>query len=181
MTSTRLMTADELLVMQPPDRDTELVRGRLIVREPPKPWHGLYAANLCRIVGSHVRAARLGSVFGQDTGFHIASDPDTVLAPDLAFVLADRMPSREDDRYWRMAPDLVAEIMSPGDRRKAVIRKIHDWLDAGVRVAWFIEPRHWRAAIYYADGTDVAVAADGMLTAGDVLPGFACALREVFE
>lgn len=180
MTATRLMTADELLVLQPPDKDTELVRGRMIVREPPKPWHGLYSANLCRIVGTHVWAARLGVVCGQDTGFHVASDPDTVLAPDLAFVRAERIPSRDDDRYWRLAPDLVAEIMSPGDRRKAVVRKINDWLDAGVRVAWLIEPKPRRATICFADGSEIEVEADGVLTAGDVLPGFACALRDVF-
>ncbi len=176
-----LLTAEELFVLQPPDKDTELVRGRMIVREPPRPWHGLYAARLCTLVSVFVDSQKLGAVFGQDTGFHIASDPDTVLAPDLAFIRTERIPSPDEDRYWRIAPDLVAEIMSPSDRRKAVIQKIHDWLEAGVRVAWFIEPKHRRATIYFADGSERTVAEDGSLTAGDVLPGFACALLAVFE
>ena len=176
-----LMTADELYVLQPPDKDTELVQGRMIVREPPQPWHGMYAATLCWIVTNHVRAARAGAVFGQDTGFHIACDPDTVLAPDLAFIRTDRLPSPDEDRHWRITPDLVAEIMSPSDRRKAAVQKMRDWLDAGVRVAWLIEPKQRRATIYFADGAELAVASDGMLTADDVLPGFACKLRDVFE
>ncbi len=181
MTVTRLMTADELLVQQPPDKDVELVRGRMIVREPPKPFHGMYAANLCHLVSSYVRPARLGAVFAQDTGFQIASDPDTVLAPDLAFIRAARLPSADEDGYWRIAPDLVAEIMSPSDRRKAVVRKVHDWLDVGVRVVWFIEPKQRRATIHFADGSEVVVPTDGDLSGGDVLPGFRCALNEVFR
>ncbi len=176
-----LLTADEFFEWQPPDKDTELVRGRMIVREPPRLWHGLYAANLCLFVANYARAKRLGFVFGQDTGFPIARDPDTVLAPDLAFIRADRLPSRDEDRYPAIVPDLVAEIMSPSDRRKAVVAKMHDWIEAGVRVAWFIEPKQRRATIFFADGSELAVADDGVLTAGDVLPGFACALRAVFE
>lgn len=181
MTPSSLMSAAELFELQPPETDTELVRGRMIVREPPRPWHGLYAANLCWLVTHHVRGARLGAVFGQDTGFQIASDPDTVLAPDLAFVRMDRLPPPTEDRYWRLAPDLVAEILSPSDRRKATVRKIREWLDAGVLVAWLIDPKQRRATIHSRDGSELEVQADGMLTAGDVLPGFACALREVFE
>ena len=118
-----LLTADEFFDWQPPDKDTELVRGRMIVREPPRLWHGLHAANLCRIVSSHVWSSRLGAVLAQDTGFHIARDPDTVLAPDLAFIRADRLPSRDADRYPAIVPDLVAEIMSPSDRRRVVVAR----------------------------------------------------------
>jgi len=181
MSPVPLLTADEFFDWQPPDKDTELVRGRMIVREPPRLWHGLHAANLCRIVSSHVWSSRLGAVFAQDTGFHIARDPDTVLAPDLAFIRADRLPSRDEDRYPAIVPDLVAEIMSPSDRRRVVVAKMHHWITAGVRVAWLIEPKQRRATIFFADGSELAVAPDGVLTAGDVLPGFACALREVFE
>jgi Uma2 family endonuclease len=128
-----------------------------------------------------VFAHRLGVVFGQDTGFVIATGPDTVLGPDVAFVAASRVAQIPATGYARMAPDLVAEIMSPGDRRTTAVAKIHDWLEAGVRVAWLVEPKQRRATIFFADGSELGVAPDGVLTAGDVLPGFACALREVFE
>ena len=77
------MTADELLRLQPPHKSTELLRGRMIVREPPSSLHGRYSATLCFLLLQHVHAARLGAVFGQDTGFHIAYDPDSVRAPDV--------------------------------------------------------------------------------------------------
>ncbi|MES3034634.1 MAG: Uma2 family endonuclease [Gemmatimonadota bacterium] len=181
MTITPLMTADELMVQQPPDKDVELVRGRMSVREPPKPLHGMYAAKLGFLVSQHVYAKRLGAVFAQDTGFQIASAPDTVLAPDLAFLRAERLPGAAEDQYWRIAPDLVAEILSPSDRRTAVRRKVHDWLGAGVSVVWVIEPKQRRATIHFADGSELAVSADGELIGGAVLPGFRCALEEVFR
>ena len=181
MTITRLITSDELLVRQPSDKDVELVRGRMIVREPPKPFHGMYAAKLGFLVSQHVYAERLGAVFAQDTGFQIASDPDTVLAPDLAFIRAERLPSAGEEGYWRIAPDLVAEILSPSHRRKKVLRKVHDWLGAGVRLVWVIDPARGEACMYGSDGTETMVPADGELTGGDVLPGFRCGVRDVFE
>ena len=78
------MTAEELLRLDIRDKSTELVRGRLVVREPPSTYHGRVQSNLNVLLGGFVRAHRLGAVFGQDTGFKIASDPDTVRAPDLA-------------------------------------------------------------------------------------------------
>ena len=81
-----MMTATDLLTLRLPHKSTELVRGKLIVREPSSTYHGRVQATLTLLVGSYVRANALGDVFGQDTGFKIASDPDTVRAPDLAFV-----------------------------------------------------------------------------------------------
>jgi len=176
-----LMTADELLGLQPPDKSTELVRGRMIIREPPSAMHGLYSATLGMLVLQHARAARLGVVFGQDTGFHIASDPDTVLAPDLAFISAERVALIPPVGYAKMVPDLVAEIISPGDRRAAVRRKVTKWLRAGVRVVWVIDPVRTEARIYGSDGSERVVPADGDLTGEEVLPGFRCPLAAVFE
>ncbi len=176
-----LMTADELLVLQPPDKSTELVRGRMIVREPPSAMHGLYSAQLCFLLLRHVHPARLGVVFGQDTGFHIASDPDTVLAPDVAFISAARVAQIPAVGYAQMVPDLVAEIISPGERRAAVIRKVAKWLAAGVRVVWLIDPLRTEARIYGSDGSERVVPADGDLTGEEVLPGFRCPLAAVFE
>ena len=181
MSAPALMTADELLRDQPPDKSTELVRGRMIVREPPSAMHGRYSATLCMLVLQHARAARLGVVFGQDTGFHIASDPDTVLAPDLAFIAAERVALIPAVGYARMVPDLVAEIISPGDRRIAVARKVKKWLTAGVRVVWVLDPVRVEAKVYGSDGSERVVSADGELTGDEVLPGFRCPLAAVFE
>ena len=181
MPSPALMTADALLRDQPPNKDTELIRGRMIVREPPSGWHGMRAATLCALLLVYVRANKLGAVFAQDTGFQIERDPDTVLAPDVAFVATARMGLIAATGYPRMAPDLVAEILSPGDRRAAVERKVARWLRAGVRLVWVIDPRRREARVWQQSGLVTVVGPDGELTGDDVIPGFRCALTEILD
>src|SRR5437762_9634877 len=84
------LTADEIARFEQPGRATELVRGRLVVREPPSTEHGRIQANLAYFVTDFVRRHRLGVVFGQDTGFKIEFAPDTVRGPDVAFVASER-------------------------------------------------------------------------------------------
>ena len=175
------MTAEELYRYQPADKDTELIRGRMVVREPPSQSHGLYAANLCRIVATFVHTQRLGAVFTQDTGFQITWDPDTVLAPDLAFIRRERLRLDSPRVYGEVVPDLVAEILSVSERRRRAQWKMARWRAAGVSLGWLIEPRSHTATMYLADGRIAVVPAAGQLLGGDVLPGFACALEEVFE
>ncbi|PYP79481.1 MAG: Uma2 family endonuclease, partial [Gemmatimonadetes bacterium] len=81
-----LLTAADVERISIPDKQVELVRGQLVVREPPGTWHGAVAARLTCALGDFVREQELGLVFAQDTGFKIESDPDTVRAPDVAFV-----------------------------------------------------------------------------------------------
>lgn len=176
-----MMTADELLLADIPHKSTELVRGRLIIREPPGTCHGRIQSNLNVLVGAFVHAHRLGAVFGQDTGFKIASDPDTVRAPDLAFVRRDRLALIAPRGYAGLAPDLVAEILSPDDRPGEVLAKIAEWLDAGVEIAWLIDPERRAAQVYRSDGSFAAMAPDGSLEGDSVLPGLSMAIAELFE
>jgi Uma2 family endonuclease len=176
-----LMTAEELLTLDMPHKSTELVRGRLVVREPPGTYHGRVQGVLHIIVGSYVRANRLGVVFGQDTGFRIASDPDTVRAPDLAFVSRDRAGQISPRGYAALAPDLVAEILSPDDRPGEVLAKVGEWLEAGVKLVWVINAERRVASVYGGDGNVATVAPDGLLDGAEVLPGFTCVLSEIFE
>lgn len=176
-----LMTADELLTLDLPGKSTELVRGRLVVREPPSTYHGRVQSTLNILVGSHVRAHQLGAVFGQDTGFMIASNPDTVRAPDLGFVARDRLALIAPRGYAALAPDLVAEILSPDDRPGEVMTKVGEWLEAGVALVWVIDPDRRSAQVYRADGGVATVPSDGELHGEGVLPGFSCRLAELFE
>ena len=175
------MTADELLTLELPNKSTELVRGQLIVREPPGTYHGRVQGILHILVGSYVLAHQLGAVFGQDTGFKIASDPDTVRAPDLAFVRRDRVSQVGLRGYSALAPDFVAEILSHDDRPGEVIGKVGEWLEAGVALVWVIDPERKTAHVYRADGSVSTVAADADLDGETVLPGFSCRLAELFE
>lgn len=177
----RIMTADELLTLELPGKSTELVRGKLVVREPPSTYHGRVQSTLNVLVGSYVRAQELGAVFGQDTGFRIASDPDTVRAPDLAFVRQDRVGQIGQRGYAALAPDLVAEILSPDDRPGEVLTKVGEWLDAGVLLVWVIDPDRKAAYVYRPDGSVTTVAAGGDLDGENVVHGFSCRLTELFE
>jgi Uma2 family endonuclease len=176
-----LMTAEQLERVQIPGKSTELVRGQLIVREPPGTYHGKIAGRLIIRVGAFVEAHGLGEVFGQDTGFRIASHPDTVRAPDLAFVARDRLSLVLRRGYAALAPDLVAEILSPDERPGEVIAKIGEWLSAGVRVAWVLDPDRRIAHVYWPDGSVFPVDVDRALDGETVLPGFRCELKELYK
>lgn len=174
-----LMTAEEILTLDLPGKSAELVRGHLVVREPPSTWHGSLSARLLYLIARHAYAHELGVVFGQDTGFHIESDPDSVRAPDVAFVSRSRAVLIPRRGYARLAPDLVVEIISPGDRRGELLAKVGQWLDAGAQLVWLVDPQRTAATVYRADGSVEVVSADGRLDGEQVLPGFACALAEI--
>jgi Uma2 family endonuclease len=118
---TALMTAEELLRVSIPGKVTELIRGRLVVREPPGTWHGALSARLAGKLWSFVDQHDLGLVFGQDTGFKIESNPDTVRAPDVAFIARDRLAGIHERGYAALAPDLRASCSprSPTGFRRA--------------------------------------------------------------
>ena len=129
-----MQTAEDLLRFREPGKTAELVRGVLIVREPPGTGHGVRSARLLYRVADFVVRHDLGEVIAQDTGFKIERDPDTVRAPDAAFVARDRLGRISDEGYAELAPDWVAEILSPSDRPGEVLEKVGQWLNAGVRL-----------------------------------------------
>ena len=176
-----LLTADDLLALEGVGKSTKLVRGRLIVREPPSTYHGRLQSILNLLVAGYVRTHSLGAVFGQDTGFKLASNPDTVRAPDLAFVGRARVSQIARRGYAALAPDLVAEILSPDDRRGEVLTKVGGWLEAGVRLAWMIDPERQVATVFRDVGSVMTVPSDGHVDGESVLPGFSFRLSELFE
>lgn len=175
------MTAAELYQLSLPHKRTELVRGILMVREPAGFAHGAVAGTMFARLADYVRARRLGLVLAADTGFKIFSDPDTVRAPDVAFVSRERVPSPLPRGFAEFAPDLAVEILSPDDRPGEVLAKAGDWLEAGTRLVWVVNPYFSRARVYRADGSETALEGDGLLDGEDVIPGFACHLTEVLH
>ncbi len=173
------MTAEELERYPVRDKQTELVRGKLVVREPPGTAHGIIAGNLSTLLGEFVRRNRLGAVAGQGTGFKIAANPDTVRAPDVSFISRDRLARVPARGYAAMAPDLVVEILSPDDRPAEVLAMVSDWLAGGARVVWVIDPVREEARIHREDGTISLVSRDGSLGGQHLLPGFSCSLADL--
>ncbi len=179
MSPPALLTADELQHVYVPDKRVELVRGLLVVRELPGMRHARVAMDLALALGAHVRAAALGRVYAE-AGFKLASNPDTVRGPDIAFISRGRIPDPEPTGFAGFAPDLVVEVISPGDRAGEVLAKVADWLSAGTRLVWVLDPARRVARVYRDDGTEQILTADESLDGGDVVPGFSCPLREIF-
>ena len=176
-----LMTAEELLMTPLPNKRTELVRGVLVVREPAGFRHGVVSAALTRLLGAHVEIHGLGVVLAAETGFHIEQAPDTVRAPDVAFVRRDRIPQPVPLGFPALAPDLVVEVTSPNDRPGETLAKVSDWLNAGARLVWVVDPQRRQARVYRADGSESVVAEADVLDGEDVVEGFSCRLAEILQ
>jgi Uma2 family endonuclease len=175
---TQPMTAEDLLQPEVP-KHAELVRGVLVVREPPGFRHGEITARFASALMVHVDAHSLGRVVAGDAGFKLQSHPDTVRGADIAFVRRERLPQPIPIGFALFAPDLVAEILSPGDRPGETLAKVADWLSAGTRLVWVIDAERRLARVYRADGTETTLDAEAVLDGEDVLPGFSCTLASI--
>lgn len=172
MTSAVPMTAEELLRLNLPDKRTELVKGRLVVREPAGPPHGRVAMRIAVAISNHVYQHELGETFAAETGFTLHRNPDTVRAADAAFIAIERLPPPETRGFPELAPDLVVEVLSPDDRPGEILAKVADWLTAGCRLVWVIDPMRRAGRVYRADGTMALLGEHDAFDGEDVLPGF---------
>lgn len=175
------VTAEELLRLSYPNKQVELVRGEVVVREPPAAWHGGISNNVAFRLTEFVKEHEIGAVFGQDTGFQIATDPDTVRAPDVAFVRAESLTEVSRRGYPRLAPDLVVEVLSPDDRPGEVLAKIGQWLEAGVRLVWVLDPEGGQVRVHRPDGTLDLLGGAEEVDGEDVLPGFRCPVPDLLS
>lgn len=180
-TTVQLVTADELFLMPRDGFRRELVKGELRKLSPAGFEHGAIVVNMTLLLGQHVKANSLGVCCGAETGFKIASDPDTVRAPDLAFVNRGRIPeSGITKKFWQGAPDLAVEVLSPGDTVYEVEEKVQQWLGAGTKAVWVLNPNR-RGVSVYRSMTDVTVLTESdELEGGDVVPGFRCKVADFF-
>jgi len=177
-----LMTAQELLELPDDGLRHELVRGELTTMAPAGYPHGMASARIGALLDAFVRERSLGDVLGAETGFTIARDPDTVRAPDAAFVSIARRPAPDDLKgFAQLAPDLVAEVISPDDRAGQVAAKVLEWLGAGCRLVWVLYPQLRRVVVHLPDGVSRTLGEGDELDGGDVLPGFRVPVAELFS
>lgn len=178
MSHPTLMTAEELLHLNLPNKRTELVRGVLIVREPSGYQHGAVAMRIALRLGRFLEDHPLGQLVAAETGFVLERGPDTVRAPDVGFIRNERVPSPLPRGYADFTPDLAVEVLSPDDRPGEVLEKVGDWLKAGARLVWVVDPIRRVARVYRADGTQAELQADDALDGEDVLPGYSARLAD---
>ncbi len=148
-TATELMTAEELFLMGSASSGYELVKGELKEMSPTGGEHGIVTANLTAPLVMHVNANKFGIGFGAETGFKLATNPDTVRAPDIAFVRRERIHEEgRPESYWIGAPDLAVEVLSPGDVAQEVEEKVHEYLESGSLMVWVVNPKRQTVTVY---------------------------------
>ncbi len=176
----RLVTADELERMPEHDYRYELVRGRLVLMSPVAPRHGDVTGAIFGLLWNHVRSNGLGRVW-TEVGFRLASDPDTVRAPDVAFVRRERLPPKNARGFYQGAPDLAIEVLSPDDTPAEVREKIADYFGAGTPVVVIVDPETQRATLHRSGAAPVTLTSNQTLDLDDAIAGFRLPLHDVFE
>jgi Uma2 family endonuclease len=176
MTVTSLMTADELLQMPDDGYRYELVRGELRKMSPAGADHGDVSAAIIASLRPYARERRLGKVFSTDTGFRVGRNPDTVRAPDAAFVRRERVVKTA--KFFEGPPDIVFEVVSPNDSYTEVGAKTDEWLRAGVHVVVIVDPQRERVTIHRTNATEQVSDA---IAIEDLVPGWRLPLAELFD
>lgn len=181
-TPTKSVTAQELLERTADGFRYELVEGRLRKMAPAGNVHGYVAMKLGSRLEWFARESRLGRVYAAETGFRLSSDPDTVRAPDVAFVSRARIEAAgEVTGYWPGAPDLAVEVLSPSDTHAEVTEKSLAWLEAGCRLVLAVDPSQ-RTVTVYRSREDIRILTRGDSVDGaDVVPGFALPVSDLFD
>lgn len=158
----------------------ELVEGRL-VREPrPNAEHSWLTTKLSALILAYAEKNRLGLTLAEP-GFLLSDDPPTVRGPDIAFIARENLPRGGFPRgFWTVPPDLAVEVASPSNTRAEIREKVLEYLAAGSRLVWVVDPRT-RSVTVYRSRTDVRVLTGSNTVVGhDVLPGFRLPVEEIF-
>ncbi len=180
-TSTKYITAEELFQMPDDGQRHELIEGELTTTTPAGFEHGAIVAQLSSQLAGYVKQHGLGLVLGAETGFMLARNPDTVRAPDIAYVRRERIEAGGIPKtYYPGPPDLAVEVLSPGDTIAEVDRRVHDWLRFGTRLVWTVNPSGRNATVYRSESNVVLLTVADSLDGGDVVPGFSCRVADIF-
>jgi Uma2 family endonuclease len=180
-TTERLLTADELLDLPDDGQRHELIAGELRTMALRGGQHGWVTMRLSAPLYQHVTTHGLGWIFTAETGFVLRTQPDTVRAPDVAFVRQERVQEvGEVTGYWPGAPDLAAEVISPNDRYGAVDEKVAAWLESGTRLVLVVNPRRRTVAVHRPGAPPRMLTENDTLDGEDVVPGWALPVRALF-
>ena len=179
MVTTKLMTAEELEAMPEDPFRYDLIRGELRRMSPTGFAHLRVAGNAIGHLHPCVAPRSLG-VVGGEGGFVLALDPDTVLAPDIAFVRTERLPTDEQG-FARLAPDIAGEVVSPSDTAAEIEEKVQEYLATGVPLVWVLRPNQRTVRVRKPDGTDRLLTEADDLDGGDVLLEFGIWVGKLFE
>ena len=176
-TQNQLMTAEELIRLPDNLNRHQLIKGELLTMSPVGFTHGTVTMTLSVLLYNHVKPNNLGVVVGE-VGFKLETNPDTVLAPDIAFIASDRVGARTPD-YRLDPPDLAVEVMSQWDTKPEVDRKTVLWLELGAKCVWKVNPKKRTVEVNRANG-EKRVFHETEELIDDIVPGFRVKVSEIF-
>lgn len=175
------LTADEFYNSPDVPDNAELVHGEVRLMPTGAPAHSWVVRAIFRALDAHVAPRGLGEVFPDQMGYALPHRDDTVRIPDVSFVRAGRFPVPAARRGpMRLAPDLAVEVLSESDTHTAMRKKLADYFDAGVRLVWFVDLDERGVEVHTPGAAPRWVGEDGVLDGGNVLPGFALSVRDLF-
>ena len=179
-TTTHLITAEELFNLPDDSLRHELIKGELLTMSPPGEEHGIVIMRLAAPLATYVDSQNLGVVYGADTGFKLEDNPDTVLAPDIAFIRSARM-GEPVKAYRSGPPDLVVEVLSPRDTMSQAQKKAAQWLSFGALLVWLVNPRTRTIEVRRHGGQAIILSVQDELSGEDIIPGFVIPVARIFR
>jgi Uma2 family endonuclease len=178
----KLVTAEEFGRLPDDGPPKELVRGRVVILNMPKPRHGQICSKVVRVLGGFVDQHDLGHVLSNDAGVVTERDPDSVRGPDIAFYSFARVPRGPlPEEYLSVVPDLVFEVRSPGDRWTQINAKASEYVEAGVKAVCVLDQQTETALVFTADDPPRTLTPEQELTFPDILGDFRVLVRRFFE
>jgi Uma2 family endonuclease len=177
-----LLTAEEFRRLPDDGRPKELKRGRVIFMNLPAPRQGQICGQVYYLLRRHLEEHPLGHLVCNDAGIITEHNPDTVRGADVAFYSFQRVPPGPlPQGYLPVAPELVFEVRSPGDRWGRIWAKVGEYLEAGVTVVCVLDQMTERCLICRNEEAIQVLAAEQELILADVLPEFRVVVRRFFE
>ena len=181
MSTKTLLTSEDLWRIVADGSRYELSKGELQPMTPIGIQHGAVVGNLQLLLGTHVKKNRLGLV-GPEIGFRLSRDPDTVRAPDIAFIAKRRLPKEGiPKKFADFPPDLAVEVLSPEDKASEIQKKVEEYLAAGVPLVWVVDPANQKVTVYRSLHDIKILSSEQELDGGEIIPGFCTNVTQIFE
>ena len=175
------VTAEDLLRLPDDGYRYELFRGELRQMSLAGEEHGLLAMRLGARLEQHTREYNLGNIYAAETGFKLAENPDTVRAPDVAFISRTSLERQAPVKGYRKgAPDLAVEVVSPNDRPTEVAEKVYEWLFHGAKEVWVLEADQHTLTIYRPNEMFLVLKEEDTLIS-PLFPDWELPLSEIFS
>ncbi len=160
------------------DKQIEIVDGEVEIKEMAVARHGGISARIITKIGIYLENNPIGNLYTADTLFAIGKNDRM---PDVSFVSAKRIPENgEPEGQWEIAPDLAIEVISPTDVYAKILKKIREYLDAGVAQVWLVEPEFQTVAVYKSPMKSETFNAEDRLVCEEILPNFSLPVKEIF-